>query len=648
MADVADADDRTELPGIATIAIVDDAFITPKAAGLTDEERAALVAAFADNAIFAELAGAGLEPKTEADLTDALLDALTNPDSKFENLRAQLLLTADKLAERLDERRDMRRMAAAIERHYTCAVELVDPTTDRDLAHCEIVFLDYYLQGTNSAHKGELAEAWATRLRQARRVGGQLIVLMSSNPNVRAFKTDFRTKTELKGGAFIFVSKPEMDAAWKVKAHLTMLADALPHSTALDAYVSAIGGELDKAKAALVELLNRLDIPDFAFIQNLALQRDGQPLGEYLSWLLSAHLASRAFESGMRAQQGGVDTVVFSKLLMAPAAPSLDVAELYHSAQFARNVGALGKHPRDRTEAPNVPFLQLGDFFIREDRAKAYVVLSADCDLAFTPDMPDRRPDGTRSIILVPGTPVHIALAKHKQNNEGATAAFSDAGATYQIDWDFDHFASVALADVPNFLVRAGCKIEQHERLRPLYALKLQQEFGARMLRVGAPVVPPVMWQVRAQLVQPLGGSLTILHSFDLGDVVVSAMKNDHRVHLSAEVTSQINRAMIEAAERAEAAVAKLVADGHGGQPLQQLKDAVGLLKRAVDDDDFWATLLVQPRELPAAGKVGKTGDALCVAHSADEAALKSNRAILFLHVDPPVQEAKVAATVEA
>jgi hypothetical protein len=117
---------------------------------------------------------------------------------------------------------------------------------------------------------------------------------------------------------------------------------------------------------------------------------------------------------------------------------------------------------------------------------------------------------------------------------------------------------------------------------------------------------------------------------------------------LSAEVTSQINRAMIEAAERAEAAVAKLVADGHGGQPLQQLKDAVGLLKRAVDDDDFWATLLVQPRELPAAGKVGKTGDALCVAHSADEAALKSNRAILFLHVDPPVQEAKVAATVEA
>lgn len=641
-------DDRTELPGITAIAIVDDAFIAPKVSDLTAEDRAALVAAFAQGAIQQELAAAGLAPKVEADLTDALLDVFSSPEWNFENLRTHLLLNLDKLAERLDERREMRRMAEAIRAHYTCAVELVDPTVEADLRHCEIVFLDYYLQGTNSDQKGALAEEWASRLRKAERDGGQLIVLMSNNPKVREFKTEFRTKTDLKGGAFIFVSKPEMDTPWKVKAHLTMLADALPHSTALDAFVSGIEGEVDKAKSALVELLHRLDIADYAFIQNLALQKDGQPLGEYLSWLLSAHLASLAFESGLRIQQGGVDTVVFSKLLMAPAAPSLDVAELYHSAQFARNVGALGKHPRDRTDPPNVPFLQLGDFFIRDDRAKAFIVLSADCDLAFTPDMSDRKPDPTQSVILVPGAPIHIASAKHKPNNEAATAAFTDSSATYQIDWDFDHFASVQLSEVPKFLENAGCNVEKHERLRPLYALKLQQEFGARMLRVGAPIVPPVMRQVRAELVQALDGKVKVLHAFSLGDVVVSAMKDEQRVLLSAEVASQIHQAMIEASERAKAAHTALKEKGEAGQAVERMADAATRLQKAVGDDDFWAGLLVKPRELPAAGKLGKSNDGLNVAHAVAESLLKSSQAILFLHIEPLVQVVEEPKLVEA
>jgi hypothetical protein len=105
---------------------------------------------------------------------------------------------------------------------------------------------------------------------------------------------------------------------------------------------------------------------------------------------------------------------------------------------------------------------------------------------------------------------------------------------------------------------------------------------------------------------------------------------------------------MIEASERAKAAIADLEGQGQTGQPLQQMSETADHLQKAVDNDDFWATLLVKPRELPSAGKVGRTNDGLNIAHAVEEATLKSARAILFLHVDPLVQAAEEPKPVEA
>ena len=210
---------------------------------------------------------------------------------------------------------------------------------------------------------------------------------MSSVENVRSFRRTFRRSTEIQGSAFSFVAKDDLDKPWKIRAHLQMFARTLPHSQVVGEYISSAKSSVRNAGDRLIEVLDDLDLGDFAYIQKLSLQADGHPLGDYLSWLFSAHLAARAFEYELREQQANVDKVEFDEVFISPVEPSTIVATLYHDALFARNVGRLGPHPRavEGGELQDVPMVGLGDVFLDSGRTKAVVILSADCDLAFAP-----------------------------------------------------------------------------------------------------------------------------------------------------------------------------------------------------------------------------------------------------------------------
>jgi hypothetical protein len=107
---------------------------------------------------------------------------------------------------------------------------------------------------------------------------------------------------------------------------------------------------MKKAQKELGDLLDDLDLGDFAYLQKQALQADGHPLGDYMSWLLSSHLASLAFEHDLRNEQAAVDAMDFDDTLVSSAEPSTVVATFYHSALFARNQRRLGPHPRAKPD----------------------------------------------------------------------------------------------------------------------------------------------------------------------------------------------------------------------------------------------------------------------------------------------------------
>jgi len=589
------------------IAVIDDAFIEITAESLTPDELELVNVALEAEGVREELETQGVVKAGEDANIDSVLAALTDVELNLGILHAALHESDLPLITRLEERRAMLAIVKAMRAISRCVVHEIKPQGSvPDLRNCDIVFLDYYLEGTKSAQGGDLAERWAAEISANKPLNrNQLLVLMSSLDSVGQFKRSFREKANLAGGAFVFVGKSDMDETWKVGAHLKSLAGALPHSSALNDYIAAISSQIDAAKSSFDDMLKRLDMTDFAYIQNLSLQADGHPLGDYLSWLLSTHLASLVFEGTLREKQKLVDEIVFDHLLMAPIAPTTEVAHLYHSAQFSRRVGALGKHPRDKSETW-IPLLQLGDVFLTKKRDKALVVLSADCDLAFTPDAAGRAPDPDRSVILVPGTPVRMNVAK-KTADGSAAISFTDGDDVYQIDWDFRGYKAVPLDMVRQYLRKEKFESGEHDRLRPLYALKLQQEFAAHAFRIGAPVVPPVMRGVKAEVWSILPTGATKLRNLKREDLVEISHESQQSLVITLSLASELRNDLLSLASDVSAIRAGYDdSSDPKGRQRTRLGGAEQELRDLLKDDAHWQKLVSLPVTLPDAGKVIK------------------------------------------
>ena len=298
-----------------------------------------------------------------------------------------------------------------------------------------------------------------------------------------------------------------------------------------------------QAQGTLAALLDDLDLGDFAFLQNVALRADGHPLGDYLSWLLSSHLASLAFEYDLRIEQAAVDAIEFDEKLVSPAEPSMSVASFYHSAIFSRKLGPLGPHPRAKDEdgLSGVPLVQLGDVFLDPECSKAVVILSANCDLAFAPDK-ENMPDKSMSVLLVSGTPLAIQ-ATDREADPGATDAMEHGSEVYRINWEFGTYRTVQLDKLEAHLHDKGFNIANRNRLRPLYALKLQQEFGNHILRIGRPVMPPVHRRMCGEIFQLMDGRKSV-RTLDNDDLSAAPFKRDLKIRITPLIAGELRSAV--------------------------------------------------------------------------------------------------------
>ena len=545
-----DAQENTEaigLPDVTAIAVIDDALIPVSVDWLPDNERAAVLSLLnnLDNQLaLKDLEDRGFNQTAIVASPDAALDALTNPKRDLGDAFATLAHASDTLSVMIEERLTMRRIVAAMRATTSCAVLEVQPTEDiPDLNGYQLVFIDYYLE--RSKKDGTLAERIAEEIERARKPdSAQQIILMSTLEKVRTFRKSFRQAAGVEGTAFSFVAKLDLDESWKVRAHLEMFARALPHSRSIARYIDAVKENMNRAQQQLVDLLDDLDLGDFAYLQNLALRADGHPLGDYLSWLLSSQLASLAFEYGLRQEQALVDKIEFDEKLVSPTEPSMVVATLYHGALFAHNMGPLGPHPlAKKTDGfLDVPLVQLGDVFVDDGLSKALVVLSADCDLAFAPST-ERMPDKSTSVLLVRGKPLAIrAVGQNVDAN--TTEGMEHDSEVYRIDWQFDTYRTVELGKLEAYMRDEGFDTSGRDRLRSLHALKLQQELGNHILRVGPPVMPPVQMEMSGEIVQPMSGERVIGNTLDGRSVFASFFKGKLSIRITPTIAGQLRGAV--------------------------------------------------------------------------------------------------------
>lgn len=599
-----------KLPDIGAIAVIDDAFIRVTSARLPEQERSvvlALLAEMNDADAAEDLASRGFDKDKCKAAPDEALDSLTDPDRGLGHAFAVLSTASETLSTMIEERLRVRQIVAAMRAVADCEVLEVSPDAEiPDLNGHQLVFIDYYLEGSKG--NGDRAESIAKQVEGSRNDGtAQQIVLMSSFEKVRSFRTAFRKAAGIDGSEFCFVAKPDLDQAWKVRAHLEMFARAMPHSRSIGTYITAAKANMKKAQEELASLLDDLDLGDFAYLQRQALRADGHPLGDYLSWLMSSHLASLAFERDLRAEQAAVDAVDFEKTLVSATEPSTVVATFYHSALFARNQGPLGPHPRAKPGDPgaDMPLVELGDVFVDATRSAAIVILSAACDLAFSPS-PDRAPDEETPVLLVKGRPIAVR-ENPKKPGEADTHGMEHGSEVYRIEWDFGSYRTVPLGGLRKHLQEGGYNLSNRERLRPLYGLKLQQEFGNHVLRIGPPIMPPVHMPMRGEIFQWIDESTTSFGSLGKDELFASWFKGQLTVRITPSVAGLLRTSV----EELLAALKRRLTDLKAAQPDDTVKKAIKALEPKVDaiennlkEDEKWVALMGDHELSPSLKKV--------------------------------------------
>jgi hypothetical protein len=299
--------------------------------------------------------------------------------------------------------------------------------------------------------------------------------------------------------------------------------------------------------------LRALGLHDYALLCELTLRNEGQPLGDYMMRLLGSHLLAQLLSNtGVRKAVVALDKLRFTEFLPFRDELSPSFHHMYADATTEAITGPWEPHPWSLVAQPTpggaeaeepvadepgesggttaspsdegvpaspeeqaeseilsllgiqddekeLPYVQLGDLLIKDEKSLVFAVLSASCELQFVPTHVHKDRERLRddTVLLVPGRlrTVGDPQAKKSQTTAGLVEWNNTA---YCIDW-FDG----KLLGIPHCLLRKLLQDRgyvHHRRLQTARALELQQAVLSKLSRIGLEVRPPFPRDIKITL----------------------------------------------------------------------------------------------------------------------------------------------------
>ncbi len=427
----------------------------------------------------------------------------------------------------------MQKIEDLMKTHLGVTVYTEGAATIAAIKDSQAIFIDLYL-GVDHSDEAKQAAIGRAMDTYALFPGEKkpLMVLFSWSPELDALKEWFRQESSLLSGYFYCVPKSQLLEPHLLEAHALNILRAFSHGHSIQRFSDSVIKRLQDGTRILTDTIRNLSVGDYIELQHLCLRGDGQPLGDYLSWILGNSLTDAVFGEALIEERELLNTSDFNALGPTVGTPTDLVAKLYHSAIFDMGVGPVSKHPQDkRPHRSTIPMLTLGDLFLVERVGQRYrknsnapsatvyrmlqlmgyaptkmsakkklkplvllMLLNPPCDLAHSPALAKPRLPKAGSLVFLPGS----ARRLNPTGEESASGALEMPycivnGVPHQVNWDHKSILSVPLSAFWDWTEeRSGFRLRRIGRVRESAAVALQHEVTADLGRVGSQVAPPL------------------------------------------------------------------------------------------------------------------------------------------------------------
>ena len=551
-----------KIGGVKNIAIVDDAYDPPKPEEIKEDSfNKFALAVFNSEELATELWNSAALEKGDIDDFEEFLEKETlitklwnahvgtapTAGVSADGQRALGDLFDDIKVDRLSKLTQLKPLETILEQIEGKLIRLGSMTDPEDIANADVVFLDLYLSEDVPPEVRPGAPVPKSAYEKARDRALQYVksvrtikdgnvssiapafVLISSQGTDQKAE-NFRRSTGQMKSRFRFVSK---QAIADFQPHeLLAIADIFRTCGAcavVEPILRALPGISAKAILWVTDQLSDLDISDFGHLYNLKLQKEGQPLADYVKELVAAAVAERVCCLYSELNLPNPTESPFKDILNFFQFPSNGFAELYSAARISADRGYRGRSKYDP---------QSGDIFLLKEPAKkkgaskerkssitgrrAFSVMSPPCDLI------DRDGSGpsAKSVLLLQGVVKPMTFKREHDDPQ----IISYGRRFYEILWDKKQPLTMETDSLQkrwkaNRLTWIG-------RLKAEYFIALQNSFLADLGRVGL-IKPPAVYE-------PLNG------------IIFFAIKKDLDYKLGEPFTASENYAFLFSGQKKE------------------------------------------------------------------------------------------------
>lgn len=351
----------------------------------------------------------------------------------------------------------------------------------------QFIFVDLRLIEDGKNTSVDAAVQVCKKLKQIHKTASPFVFLMSTLSDLKIYREQFRSEANLFSSQFEAVNKEIFLDSIELSAVLSRYARSLPAIRLLNQSIENVGDAARHAASRVQQELRNLDVADYFVLHRNTTSVEKIGLGTYVSDLVLEYLAHEIenteqiwkFADGL--DKWRIDDLPRSRFSLTQAAGRIYSGNILHAPLRLENEDRRGVGPTNG-------YFYLGDiFFLKTEAAlgqptRAVVIATPACDLVRPEDL------RTRTIFLCEGDVKKMVDGIIPMSPDGISTVVLPypAGGESQlaITWKKNVLHTWHSEDMDKFIqdkaewVRAG-------RLRPLYALQLQQAVTANLSRIG-------------------------------------------------------------------------------------------------------------------------------------------------------------------